>query len=244
MRSRNSNRNDPTDNIPTENTPDLQGGRLTALSVQKGNPDRLNLFIDDTFRLGVYREVVIRHGLIKKGMEVSTEQLLALWRDEQSYKARDLAARYLTARARSAKQVADYLAGKEFDEVVVRETVEWLEGQGYLNDTLYAKEFTSQRMRSRPRGKRMLRWELQQKGISADDIEAALAERVDRDAEVDAALRLLQKKAWKRIGTEPAHLSYEERAKLYQFLARKGFSGGVITEALGLFGTAANLDND
>ena len=43
---------------------ELKGGHLTALSVQKGNPDRLSLFIDDEFMLGVRRELVFKHGLV------------------------------------------------------------------------------------------------------------------------------------------------------------------------------------
>ncbi|MGB8956662.1 MAG: RecX family transcriptional regulator, partial [Tumebacillaceae bacterium] len=143
---------------------ELKGGRLTALSVQKGNPDRLSLFIDDQFMLGVRRELVIKHGLVKKGMEVTREQLVALQQEEEVYKARDLAAKYLTARMRTRKQVSDYLAGKGYDEDVVAATVEWLAGYGYLDDGEYAKKFVEGRVKSRPRGRAMLRWELQQKG--------------------------------------------------------------------------------
>ncbi|MGB8955249.1 MAG: RecX family transcriptional regulator, partial [Tumebacillaceae bacterium] len=71
-------------------------------------------------------------------------------------------------------------------------------------------------------------------------IEEALEEELDREAEVDAAIRLLQKKS-SRILRE---LTYEERGKLGQFLQRKGFSHGIIREALERFRSGANLDND
>jgi len=218
---------------PTDNDElDFTGGHVTALSVQKGSPDRFNVYVDERYVMGVRREVLIEHGLIRKGIAVTEAQLWAVWRDEQSYKARDLAARYLTARARSAQQVADYLTGKAFDEQVVEQTVEWLLQYGFLDDARYASHYVEQRLRARPRGKAMLRWELKQKGLSTSDIEAAFAEHLDDpDVEVEAALELLRKKAGRRLLQEEP-LSYEEKGKLSQFLARKGFSGGVIGAAL------------
>lgn len=219
---------------------ELKGGRLTALSVQKGNPDRLSLFVDDQFMLGVRRELVIKHGLVKKGMEVTREQLVALQQEEEVHKARDLAAKYLTARMRTRKQVSDYLSGKGYDEDVVAATVEWLAGYGYLDDGEYAKKFVEGRVKSRPRGRAMLRWELQQKGVSSPEIEEALEEELDREAEVDAAFRLLQKKSSRLL----RELTYEERGKLGQFLQRKGFSHSIIRAALERFRSGTNLDND
>ncbi len=126
---------------------EFRGGYLTALSVQKANPDRLNLVVDDQFAFGARREVVLRHGL-KKGMEVTPELMRAVWRDEEVYKARDKAANYLSYRARSQKEMSDYLAGKGFDEEVVAETIDWLLRYGYLNDEMFARQWVESRMRS------------------------------------------------------------------------------------------------
>jgi regulatory protein len=218
----------------------FEGGQLTALSVQKGNPDRLSLFVDDSFAFGVRREVTLRHGL-KKGMEVTSELLLTVWRDEESYRARDYAARYLGRRARSRKEVSDYLLGKEFDEVVVAETIAWMERYGYLDDTQFAKLWVENRMKFRPRGKAMLRWELQQKGVARAEIDVAFEDELgDGETEVEAAVLLVRKK----IGRKSIEFTYEEQAKLAQFLMRRGFSSSIARESLRIFRQRANLDND
>jgi regulatory protein len=228
-------------NKPHEKPIDFQGGQLTALSVQKGNPDRINIFVDDRFVMGVFREVLFRHGLTRKGMEVSGEQLLAVWRDEQSYRARELAIGLLGQRARSCRQIADYLMRKGFEEEVAVEVVDWLKERGYLNDSLYARQFVESRLRSKPRGKAMLRWELQQKGIEHQTIEETLQQELsDPETEITAAQKLLEKK----VGRRSLDLTYEERAKLGQFLMRRGFSGSVAREALRRLLDSANLDND
>jgi regulatory protein len=218
----------------------FEGGQLTALSVQKGNPDRLSLFVDEHFAFGVRREVAYRHGL-KKGMEVSSALLITVWRDEEAYRARDYAARYLGRRSRSRKEVSDYLLGKEFDEVVVAQTVAWLEGYGYLDDAQFAKQWVENRMKFRPRGKAMLRWELQQKGVGNAEIEEAFQEELgDGETEVEAAVALLRKK----VGRKTIEFTYEEQAKLAQFLARRGFSTSIARESVRVFRQRTNLDND
>jgi regulatory protein len=217
---------------------EFKGGSLTALSVQKSSPDRLSLFVDDQFAFGARREVVLRHGL-KKGMEVTADQLRAVWRDEECYKARDKAAHYLSFRARSQKEMADYLAGKGYDEEVVANTIEWLLTYGYLNDEQFARQWVESRMRSKPRGKAMLRWELKQKGIGRDEVEEALTEFVDEDVEIEAAMNLLKKK----IGRKSIDFTMDERKKLAQFLARRGFPSSIIYESIRRLGQLPNLDN-
>ncbi len=220
--------------------PEFRGGHVTALSVQKASPDRLNLFVDDQFLMGLRREVVLQHR-VKKGQEVTVELLQAMWRDEMLYKAKDLAINYLSYRHRSQKEMHDYLSGKElFDAELVRQTLEWLVEYKYLDDDQFARQWVESRMRSRPRGKMMLRWELKQKGVSSDQIAEAIEEICDDDLEVEGALRLLQKKR----GRNTAEISFEERRKLAQYLARRGFTTTVIKEALKRFISLANLDND
>jgi regulatory protein len=217
---------------------EFKGGHLTALSVQKGNPDRLSLFVDDEFAFGVRREVAYHHNL-KQGLEVTADFMRAVWEDEESYRARDLAVKYLGLKPRTRKQMADYLAGKEIDERVVAATVAWLSESHYLDDEQFARSWVEGRMRSKPRGTMMLRWELKQKGLDADDIQQAIEEFGGEDVQLEAAVRLLEKK----VGRKILEFTREEQGKLAQFLARKGFTSGVVYEALRRFRQLTNLDN-
>lgn len=227
------------DDASERQPPDFKSGTLTSLSVQKGNPDRLSVFVDEEFLMGIRREVAYNHGL-KKGLDVTAAFLLEVWREEEGLRARDLAAKYLGAKSRTQKQMRDYLLGKGFDETVAERTIEWLNGYGYLDDGEFARQWVENRTRFRPRGKAMLRWELQQKGIGRTDIEDAISTELEGDAEIEAAVQLLQKK----IGRKSIDFTYEERQKLANHLARRGFSGAVTSEALRRFRQLANLDND
>jgi regulatory protein len=70
----------------------------------------------------------------------------------------------------------------------------------------------------------MIEWELRQKGVSDQEIEAAL-EGVDDEA---SALQAAQKR-WPRLQALPVR---ERKKKLSDFLARNGFDYSVIEETL------------
>ncbi|MBL0388472.1 RecX family transcriptional regulator [Tumebacillus sp. ITR2] len=228
-----------SDSSSERRIPNFRDGQLTSLTTQKGNPDRLSLFLDEKFLMGIRREVAYQHGL-KKGLDVTADFLREVWRDEEGFRARDLAVKYLGMKPRTRKQMRDYLLGKEYDETVAERTIEWLAGYGYLDDGEYARQWVENRTRFRPRGKAMLRWELQQKGVTRDDIDEAISTEFEGDVEIEAAVQLLQKK----VGRKTIEFSYQERQKLAQHLARRGFSGSVTAEAIRRFRQHANLDND
>ena len=79
-------------------------------------------------------------------------------------------------------------------------------------------------MRASPRSKRMIAWELRQKGVSSTDIEATLAEVDEEDAACRAALQRLPRLR----GLAPM----KRKRKLYEHLARKGFDYETIERAI------------
>jgi regulatory protein len=131
---------------------------------------------------------------------------------------------YLSYRPRSEAEVRGYLDEKGFSEAVVTEVMTRLEHVGLIDDAAFARYWRDNRARFRPRGKRMLEFELGQKGLSSSTIEEAMDE-YDEGAAVSAAaheqLRRLQ------------HLPPDEcRRRLIQRLARRGFAYELIQEAL------------
>lgn len=195
-------------------------GRITAIQPQKAYPDRVSLFVDGEYVLGIRRELAYQLH-IREGQLV-TEEDLATWQHaEACAAARDLAIRYLAGQARSVQQMADYLRRKGIEPHVAADTIQQLETSGYLNEEAYAESFVNHRMQSKPRGKRMIRWELKQKGISEPLIDQALLQYED---EVEAARRLLSKKAAKIKQAPSADEWRDMQRKLGRFLMSKGFS--------------------
>jgi regulatory protein len=141
-------------------------------------------------------------------------------------------------RACSTRQLRAYLLRKGFTESVILRVFHALSEYGYLDDRRYAEEFVQSRLQSRPRSKRMLRAELQQKGIAGEVIEEVL-----ESAGVDdwkTALALVEKRLAKLRGLDERVL---ER-RLGSYLARRGYRMDTIREVMRLIKNTVNLDND
>lgn len=120
------------------------------------------------------------------------------------------------------------VSAAEFDPVLDR-----LTEVGLINDLEYARVYLEHRAAGRPRGARLLRSELQAKGVPAPLIEQALAERREDHDPLDDALKALRPKV-AALSRLPER---DRKQKAWEFLARRGFSGDVIERAaLAAFG--------
>jgi regulatory protein len=137
--------------------------------------------------------------------------------------------RYLTIRNRSEKEIRDYLQKKNADPDIIDAIVTRLYDQKFLNDEAFARSWVRSRAMFRPRGKRMLQIELQQKGISKDIIQQVLEEDTeDVPDEFTQAKNLIAKRVAK-LQDEPRHIIYQ---KVGAFLARRGYSWDVSKKAI------------
>jgi regulatory protein len=140
------------------------------------------------------------------------------------------AARFLEARSRSVVEVRRRLTGAGYQRALVDGAIERLLELGVLDDRAFAEAWIASRDRARPRGERVLRQELLQKGIDRPLIDELLEERrTTEDGEagepdVEAARRLLERNARSldRIA-DPR----QRRARAYALLARNGFDPDV-----------------
>ena len=99
-----------------------------------------------------------------------------------------------------------------------------LERARLTDDRAFAHYWVENREKFRPRGRRMLRWELREKGVADQIIDEAVAS-VD---EVATASRLARKRA-----PRLRHLDEMTfRRRLNAYLARRGFSYSVIADAV------------
>lgn len=122
----------------------------------------------------------------------------------------DSALKILSHRPHSKQEVLDFLRKKTSDTALINQTVSKLEDLKLINDEEFAKWLIESRSRSKPRGVRLLKQELKQKGI---DMEVNVNE-------VELAERALNRK----------HPKSREQA--IRFLQFRGFSWDAITKVV------------
>lgn len=162
--------------------------------------------------------------------------------DEAAAEARHAAVRLLSVRARTVSEIRRRLRRKDFETEVVEETVEWLLERDLLDDAEFCRDFLTERLRRRPRGRFGLVQELRKRGV-ARDLAERMVEKVLEEEGVDegevarrAARRWLDKQSGGardalRTG-EPAEAARTLRRRLYSHLERRGFPRGLARRVL------------
>ena len=206
--------------------------KVTKLSAQERNVERVNMFLDEKFACGISLNTVAKYNIFV-GKELSDEEYTKILYDDLGERLFNRAVDYLGSSIKTAKQIRTYLRNllfkkkgswyeeleKENREELVENTMQKLEEYSYLNDSEFAEAFISSRVKNKPRGKSVLLGELLAKGVSKEIAEEKLEEMIDD--EYDMLKRVYEKK----YGIEK--LGMKDRKKI-DFLLRKGFNWDLI----------------
>ncbi|MFZ5820905.1 MAG: RecX family transcriptional regulator, partial [Chloroflexota bacterium] len=189
--------------------------KITAIQVQKNNPNRVNIHLDGEFAFGLAR---ITAAWLQVGQTLDEGKIAALLEEDARERALAQALLYLGYRARSEAEIRQNLRKHDIPEPVIEETLARLRRDGFANDDQFAQAWVENRNTFRPRGRRLLALELRQKGLADDAIQTALEGVDDEALAYEAGL----KKARTLSGT--GRLQVQERSefrrKLSEFLAR------------------------
>jgi len=195
---------------------------ITGLEPQKRNPNRINVYLDDEFAFGISRFV---GAWLKEGATLNSERVTQLLEKDAHEKAYQKALKFISFKPRSAFEVRKRLKDKGFDEATIDPVLADLEEKLYLNDGEFAQNWVETRSRSKPRSRRMLKYELRKKSI--DD---AIIEKSVNSAPADFDLGIkLGKKYLKRY----AHLDDQSfKKRMTGVLARRMFPFPVIKDVI------------
>ncbi len=193
--------------------------KITALTRQKKNSERINVFLDGEFAFGLAEITAV---YLKIGQELTDADIAKLQAADNIEKARESALRFIEYRPRSIAEVRKNLRDKDYDKTVIDHVINRLTDVGLLDDAKFAAYWVEQRETFKPRSQIALRQELLQKGVDRTIIDQV----VDTVDEMAAAQRLAQKQANRYAQLDEATF----RKKMMGYLQRRGFNYGIIQE--------------
>lgn len=211
--------------------------KITSVSAQVRNPDRVNISIDGVYRLSLTVMQVVDLG-IKVGVEVSDELLEKLEQESSFGKLYQRTLEYCLMRPHGAREVRDYLyrktkttkyRQKQTGEIKERQGVSQsvadrvfgrLVEKGYIDDEKFAAYWIEHRNQTKGTSRRKLHAELSAKGVENRIIDSALSLSERNDEE--ELVKVIAKKQSK----------YPDQQKFMQYLARQGFRYDDIKTAL------------
>jgi regulatory protein len=197
----------------------MPAGTITALRAQAKDPQRVNVFVDGEFALGVSLNTISKEGLYV-GKALSAEEFARVERAESSDKALHAALRFLEARPRSTFEIRERLRRKEFTDEAIQAAIERLAGLGMIDDAAFARSWVENRQASRPRGVGALRDELRRKGIDRAVTETLLSDETLTGDEEQRAMSVARS-ALSKYANAPNRAAFQRR--LGGYLQRRGF---------------------
>jgi regulatory protein len=197
----------------------MPAGTITALRAQAKDPQRVNVFVDGEFAIGVSLNTISKEGLYV-GKALSAEEFARVERVESSDKALHAALRFLEARPRSIYEIRQRLQRKEFADEAIEAAIERLAGLGMIDDGTFARSWIESRQASRPRGVGALRDELRRKGIDRALAETVLNDEALTGGEEQRAMTVARG-ALHKYANAPNRTAFQRRLGAY--LQRRGF---------------------
>ncbi|MCP4649894.1 MAG: regulatory protein RecX [PVC group bacterium] len=136
--------------------------------------------------------------------------------------AKNYAFRLLNFRLRSKREVKNKLKSKDFPTHIIKEVLDFLVDLRYVDDLNFAQLWVSSRLRTKPRSKRFLRYELLKKGVNKEIIETVLAP-IDSAQEITIAREAAENKMRTLKKLDKAVI----KRRLFGYLQRRGFSAQI-----------------
>lgn len=196
---------------------------ITKIERQKNNEKRYSVYIDGEFAFGMDGEDILYFKLAEN-KELEEERYKYIMEYVLYIKAREEAYNYLGFKSRTEKELRQKLEKSGYPEDIIEKVIQLMKKYGYLNDETYVKNYINDRKKFKPSGKRLIKYELSQKGIS-DEIISKVIEEIEID-ETELAVKVLAKKSKGKDISDR-----KQKEKLYMYLAGKGFDYDTINSA-------------
>ena len=196
---------------------------MEITSLVKLTKGRAKICLDNGADFVLYKKEYESYG-IEEGAELSQASYQEICRDILVPRCKKRALHLLEKQDRSEKNLRDKLKDGGYSPEIIDIAIEYINSYGYLDDARMAASHVRFYQDSRSRNR--IKQDLLGKGISADVIERVLDEEYTSD-EQELIIRLMEKKNY-----DKENATYEDRGKMYRFLAGRGFSSESINRAL------------
>jgi regulatory protein len=197
----------------------MDENKVTAITAQKRNPNRVNVFLDGEYRFSLSRIVA---AWLEPGRILDQKQIDELIDKDTEENVLQSALRFLDFRPRSEGEIRIKLKQKGFETEKIDVVVSKLRTSNVLHDDHFAASWVDSRNEFHPRSQKLIRYELRNKGINDQQIDKALKSSAN-----DHELAL---KAGKKVARRYSGLDWQEfRKKLSTHLARRGFSYDIVS---------------
>jgi regulatory protein len=198
--------------------------KITGIEPQK-KKGRKNIFLDGAFAFGVSDENIMRFG-VRIGDDVTHELVENIRIADEFSTAKKIAIRALARTMKTEKEIRKKLSSFGFGDTVIEATIAFLNEHNFLNDEKYGEIFVHDAMQRKPRGKKLVFFQLQAKGV-AKELAYKSTERISEETERINASMLAEKKMELLLSSRKLTIEQRKR-RIGDFLLRRGFASEIV----------------
>ena len=187
--------------------------RITALKLQKHNPQRVNVYLDGEYAFGLTRIVA---AWLQVGQEITEEKATQLQAEDAGEAAYQRALKFINYRPRTENEIRRKLAKQSLSNEATELIIERLKRSGLINDADFAQGWVESRVANHPKSKRALKYELIQRGID----EQIITQNLDQIDDEEMAYRTAIKHA-RRVDEKEWKVFHQN---MVRYLSQRGFS--------------------
>jgi regulatory protein len=194
--------------------------KITAITAQVKNPERVNIFVDGKYSFSLSLDEVIKEQ-VKKDLEINEVDLKRFKKVSDDGKLRARSLEWLLNRPHSIREFRDYLYRKKAEPELIESFIGEFTKRGYLDEQKFTAWFVELQKR-RGKSDRAIRAELFKKGIGRELAEEVLGSEADETNRLKQVIA--KKKHLNRYKNDPD--------KLKRYLTSQGFNWDDIKAAL------------
>jgi regulatory protein len=205
---------------------------ITQIAQAKRNTERVNLYLNGKFWLGISKNDLISFKLIQ-GKEISELEKAEIEKTALNSKNIEKAIAYIQIHPRSCSEVRDYLV---YRKGIIAEEAEnviaYLQEKELLSDEKFTEWYVNYKLSIGTNGPNKIKTELMQKRVDKNIITEALERLYQNDDFKGDQLIKIEEYARKIMPTIKYKSAYEFKSKLVQKLMTKGFKYDEIKQVL------------
>lgn len=179
----------------------------------------------DGISVKLYDDVIVKYELLRR-KEIDDNLFKEMTEYNDRLEAYYKALKYISKKLRTEKEIEKYL-GEEYSRSVIRETIEKLKKDGYLDQQLYLKSYLADQVNLGNYGPNKIKKELIKLGLKEEDVVPKIEEISD-----DVWLAKIEKIVKKRISSNKTYGNNKLKEKLLYDLSNLGYYKWMIEEVI------------
>lgn len=193
--------------------------RVVEISETRGK--KYKVLFEDTSVVFLYKKELSEYGLVP-GKEITEDTLLQI-KKMLIVRAKKRVLFLLERMDRTERSLRQKLTLDGYSEDIIEEAISYAKSFHYIDDSRYASNYIE--LHAKEAGRKKLKYDLLQKGISNDIVDSLLEESsIDETEQIE---NILQKKHY-----DAEFATDAQKRKMYGYLIRRGFRNSDIYEIL------------